>query len=230
MKMPKIIDTGQPHPLRTTNPSNLSSASNNNLKESNHQHRSVNVGSGGTILATTNTISTNNNSTNNNSNTIYTMPMSNIPDTEGEKWLGDPYGQQQEKLAITSKANQISSSQHLNHVIQANNSVMNISNTPVAGTVNTATVSCILEEHIEKLPCGAVVPRIELSDNRNESSSGGTSQDTINNDIQTKSEVAGYIKNKDTKSPDASPTNNRISTMLSSSSCSKTIVSNQSNI
>ncbi|XP_017872762.1 PREDICTED: AAC-rich mRNA clone AAC11 protein-like isoform X1 [Drosophila arizonae] len=222
MKMPKIIDTGQPHPLRTTNSSNLSSASNNNLKESNHhQHRSVNVGSGsgGTIVATANTISTNNNSTNNNSNRIYNMPMSSIPDTEAVKWVGDPYGQQQEKLA--SKENQISSSQHLNHVIQSNNSVMNISNTPVAGTVNTVTVSCILEEHIEKLSTGAVVPHIELSDNRNENSSGGTSQDTINNDSQPKSDVAEYINMKDTKSTDASPMNNRLSTMLSS--CSKAI-------
>ncbi|TDG38881.1 hypothetical protein AWZ03_014697, partial [Drosophila navojoa] len=220
MKMPKIIDTGQPHPLRTINTSNLSSASNNNLKESNHhQHRSVNVG--GTIVATA--ISTNNNSTNNNSNTIYTMPMSSIPDTEVEKWVGDPYGQQQEKLAITSRANQISSSQHLNHVIQSNNSVMNISNTPVAATVNTVNVSCILEEHIEKISTGAVVPHIELNDNRNENSSGGTSQDTINNDSQPKSEVAEYLNIKDTKSTNASPMNNRISTVLSSSSCSKSI-------
>lgn len=238
MKMPKIIDTGQPHPLRTTNISNLSIASNNNLKETNHhQHRGNNVGVGGTIVTTTNSISTNNNSTNNNnSNTVYTMPVASIPDIETEKWVGDPYRQQQEQLSgntnnisigINSKANQISNSQHLNHVIQSNHSassVISISNTPIPGAVNT--VSCIVEEDNEKLSIGAVVPHIDLSGNINESNSSGiTSQNTINIPSQPKSDIAEYVSIKGTKQNDAAAVSNRLCVMLSSSSSSKINVS-----
>ncbi|XP_032289130.1 serine-rich adhesin for platelets isoform X5 [Drosophila virilis] len=240
MKMPKIIDTGQPHTLRTSNLSSLSIVSNNNLKEVNHhQHRGVGAGMGGTIVATSNSISTNinNNTANhNNSNTVYTVPlasMCNAPDTEADNWVEDPYRQQQDQLSgsastisidINSNANQnqISNNQHLNHLTQSKqtaSSVININNTTIPGAVNTVTDSCLLDNGNAKLSIGSVVPHINLSDNGNESSGSESKSQNTKNANQPNNVAAEYISIKSTKSNDATTLNSRLKVI--SSSCPK---------
>lgn len=143
MKMPKIMDSNQPHQLRASNLCSLSVVSNNNLKEINHnqQHRTVAVGIGGTILTTNNSNSSSNNTTSNNNNnnnsssTVYSVPLVSMctaaPESEVDvTWTTDQYRQQQDQMITenasnrskvgvvsldsNSNQNQIISKQHVN--------------------------------------------------------------------------------------------------------------------
>ncbi|XP_034489322.1 mucin-3A isoform X2 [Drosophila innubila] len=172
MKMPKINDTGQPHPhshpLRTTNLSSLTVVSNNNLKEVNHHHPPA-LTIGGAIVVTSNSSSTSNimsNNNNNSSTTVYTVPLASMctapePDSEAEiPWTGDQYRQQQQQDHINcsakNKANlsiSINSNVNQNEIsnCQTHVSPMGLSKhaessvTSISETVNTISSACIKE-------------------------------------------------------------------------------------
>ncbi|XP_068154869.1 LOW QUALITY PROTEIN: mucin-19 [Drosophila tropicalis] len=127
MKMPKIIDTGQPHPLRGSNLSALSVVgNNNNLKEQLH-HRTVggplvvggvggggNNGGGVAISANSNNNNNNTSTSNNNSGvgtSVYMLPSAaSTTDTHATEpvahWRSQYQQQQQDQLMSSSNANQ----------------------------------------------------------------------------------------------------------------------------
>lgn len=168
MKMPKIMDSNQPHQLRASNLCSLSVVSNNNLKEINHnqQHRTVAVGIGGTILTTNNSNNNSNNTSSNNNNnsssTVYSVPLVSMctaaPESEVDvTWTTDQYRQQQDQMITenasnrskvgvsldsNSNQNQIISKQHVNPNGQSKHtesSVPNGSNAIMSSTESVNT-------------------------------------------------------------------------------------------
>lgn len=251
MKMPKIMDTVQPHQLRASNLCSLSVVSNNNLKEIIHnQHRTVGV-SIGTILTTTNSNSTNNSTSNNNiSSSVYSVPLVSIctaPDSEVDvTWATDQYRQPHDQLtknanngskvgdSVDSNPNQ-SGNQHLKPIGQLKQTesvVHNGSNASSTESVKTNTSSCLLvNDHennmsdITKSSPISVAPHVDLSSLSNNGcgSNGAKSKHLIDNGDQPHS-VTEYISIKGTQSTENAVVNNQLSVLLSAS-CPKIKVS-----
>ncbi|KAM8718810.1 hypothetical protein ACLKA7_001509 [Drosophila subpalustris] len=173
MKMPKIIDTGQPHPhpLRTTNLSSLTVISNNNLKDVNHHPPVLTIGNAIAIPSNSSTTS-NIMSNNNTSSAVYTVPLVSMcaaPDSEAEvTWTGDQYRQQQDQLTGTAKnksnisininsnanQNEISNCQQVSpmgHSKPTETCVTNCCNASSSETENTISSACLMDNGNEEL-------------------------------------------------------------------------------
>ncbi|XP_041451834.1 serine-rich adhesin for platelets [Drosophila obscura] len=146
MKIPKIIDTGQPHPLRATSLSTLTVVSNTNLKENTQLHHRNAVVINNNI---NHNCTTSNNKINSSCSAVYMLPSaSTVSDTQAEcvaHWRSE-YGQQQDQMhcgnsvnikSNISNENQISNScsQQVNHAKQSDKQLDD------AGTVASLTNS-----------------------------------------------------------------------------------------
>ncbi|XP_033239921.1 mucin-17 isoform X3 [Drosophila pseudoobscura] len=102
MKIPKIIDTGQPHPLRANSLSTLS-VNNSNQKENTQVHHR-NAG----VVVINNNCTTSNSNINSSCSAVYMLPSaSTVPDTQAEcvaHWRSE-YGQQQDQMQCANSVN-----------------------------------------------------------------------------------------------------------------------------
>ncbi|XP_032311887.1 nuclear pore complex protein DDB_G0274915 isoform X4 [Drosophila ananassae] len=82
MKIPKIIDTGQPHPLRVTTLSTLTVVANNNSKENIQAFTRINSDVGAANIGSNNILNTNGPISNNNAecttNVVYMLPSVSV--------------------------------------------------------------------------------------------------------------------------------------------------------
>ncbi|SPP86454.1 serine-rich adhesin for platelets isoform X1 [Drosophila guanche] len=121
MKIPKIIDTGQPHPLRATSLSALAVVSNTNLKENTQLHNR-NPGNNNINNNINHNCTTSNSNNNSSCSAVYMLPtVSAASETQAEcvaHWRSE-YGQQQEQMQCSDSVNIKSNISNENQIINS---------------------------------------------------------------------------------------------------------------